>query len=127
MNKPKKNALEWLVFGVSTVLVLGTLTVLVISGIRSGDDPPLLDVQAGRAVHIDGGYRLPVTIRNTGGATAEQAVIEVLLLSGEQVVERSELSISFVPRKSSREAWVTFRRDPSCCRVMARASGFNSP
>jgi len=127
MNKPRKNALEWLVFGASAILVLATIGVLVAEGMRSDGDAPSLGIEIGSATRDRGAHRVPVTVRNTGDVTAEQVRIEVLLLDGEREAERGELTFVFVPRNSSRQGWVTFHRDPSCCRVIARPAGFNTP
>ena len=124
--KQRKNMLEWAVFGVSAVAIAAVLTAL-LAGIPSGDAPPSLNVTVGAPAAVAGSYRLPVIVENRGDRTAEDAHIEVALTEGEQVMERGELTIAFVPRGSKREGWVTFRHDPRRFTIVARATGFNEP
>lgn len=124
--KPQKNALEWLVFGVSAVLVAGVCALLVVSGMRSDGTPPSLAIETGPPVASGDTFRVPVRVRNTGSATAEEARIIVELVEDGAVAERAEFTIPFVPQYSSREGSVSFRRDPSCCTVTARAA-FSTP
>ncbi len=125
--KQRKNMLEWLVFGVSAVAIAAVLTALLAGGKPTGDSPPMLKVTVGAPLVIASGYRVPVIVENSGDRTAEDAHIEVALTDGEQVVERGELTIAFVPRGSRRDGWVTFHRDPRRFTIVARAAGFNEP
>ena len=124
----RKNLLEWIVFGISLILITAVVGLLVVEEIRSPERPPNLRVTLGEAVPGgDGTYRLPVTVRNEGGQTAEQARLEVTLQSGGREIERAELTMAFVPRDSSRRGWVILQHDPRCCEVSAAAVGFNQP
>jgi uncharacterized protein (TIGR02588 family) len=125
--KQRKNVLEWVVFGVSAIAIAAVLTALLLGGTTSGDSPPSLKVSVGAPAAVADSYRVPVVVENTGDRTAEDAHVEVVLTDGEQVVERGELTIAFVPRGSRREGWVTFRHDPRRFTIVARATGFNEP
>jgi uncharacterized protein (TIGR02588 family) len=125
--KAEKNALEWTVFAVSLLLIAAVVGALVLEAARSHDTPPVLRIHTGTATEAAGAWRVPVAITNEGDTTAEGARIEVTLENGGREVERAELTIAFIPRKSKREGWVTFRHDPRCCEVLARATGFENP
>ena len=126
--KAKKNALEWTVFGVSAVIIAATVALLVHDAITSkGKSRPDLRVTTGEITPRSGGYAVSVVVANVGDATAEQALIQIALRSGEEVVETAELIIAFVPRKSQREASVVFRRDPACCKVVAHTIAYETP
>ena len=123
----KKNALEWTVFAASACIVLATLGYLTVSALRAEKTPPDLHVFAGKPGEHKGAHRIPLLVRNTGDATAESVRIEVVLRRGGEEVERAELDLAFVPRKSEREGWVTFRENPSCCSVTTRAVSYETP
>lgn len=125
--KPKKNALEWTVFALSLIAIGAVVTLLFIGGGDTAAVRPDLVVQTGSAVRGPNGHAIPVTVRNIGNATAEQARIEIALLSGSEAMEKAELTIAFVPRRSKREGWVVFERDPRCCTISARAVSFEKP
>lgn len=127
MTAPKKNWLEWSVFAISLCIVLASLGYLIVSAVSGNDTPPDVRIFAGTPSESAGVHRVPLLIRNAGTSTAESVRIEVLLLRGDDVVERAELDLPFVPRKSEREGWVTFRQDPRCCAVVTRAVSYESP
>lgn len=127
MSKFDKNWFEWTVFGISAVLVLGTLAFLV-SDASTARTPPDVIVEVGEAVPGTGGHRLPIAIINRGGETAEEVHVEVMMESGSGGKETAEVVIAFLPRGSRREAWVTFREDPRSARTIeARARGYEVP
>lgn len=125
--REKKNALEWTVFGLSLIVIAAAVALLAMDALSPHDVHPDLRVTTGAPVRSSGGYAVPVTVSNHGDATAEQARIEIALVSGGEEVEAAELTIAFVPRKSERKGWVVFRRNPSCCTVEARAVAYERP
>jgi uncharacterized protein (TIGR02588 family) len=125
--KLHKNWLEWVVFAVSAVIVIGCVAALAMSAVRSGKEPPDVTVEVGVPSRGASGYRVPVEVRNDGDETAEGVTIEVALVSGGEEVERGEFTLAFLPRKSRREGWVVFHRDPACCTLRARPLGFEKP
>ena len=127
MKKPAKNGLEWTVFIASSIVVLAVLGYLATKAWTEKKTPPELRIETGTMIASNGSYRVPLLVRNTGGATAESVVIEAVLRRGEEEVERAELELSFVPRRSEREGLVTFRHDPRCCAIVTRAVSYEEP
>lgn len=128
MSTPKKNLLEWMVFGVSVAVIGGTVVLVSGGALRShGAASPDLRVQTLAPMRSSGGYTVPVIVRNDGTATAEEARIEVALVSDGRELEKAELIIAFVPRSSRRAGAVVFRRDPACCVVVGRVAGYETP
>ena len=127
MKKPEKNAVEWSVFAVSALILLATVVYLAAAAIREKKVPPDLRVTTAGAVATPGGHRMEVTVANNGDTSAEQVRIEIALRRGDEEVERAELEIVYVPRKSERKGWVTFRNDPQCCSVTSRAMSYDVP
>jgi uncharacterized protein (TIGR02588 family) len=123
----RKNALEWSVFAISLCVVVAALGYLAVSALRAEKTPPDLRVFAGTPDTRAGVHRLPLLVRNLGDATAESVRIEVVLQRGGREVERAELDLAFVPRKSEREGWVTFRHDPRGCAIVSRAVSYERP
>lgn len=127
MNKPKKNRLEWIVFVASACVVLAVMGYLAWSAVSEDKTPPDLRISAGTVIAGEGSYRVPLLVRNLGDTTAESVRIEAVLRRGDEEVERAELDLTFVPRRSQREGWVTFRRDPRCCKLITRAVSYEQP
>ncbi len=125
-KKIEKNWLEWCVFGVGLVLVLGTLGFLVYDGARTGDAPARIEIELGEpTAHGGQGFQVPVTVSNRGDLTAGDVHIEVTLEGSE--AERGEFVVAFLPRRSTREGVVTFHTDPRAGRLRARVLGYEKP
>lgn len=126
MSKLQKNWLEWGVFACGLVLVVSTLAYLAYEGATMGSDPPSIEVRLGTPEPRAQNFIVPVTVMNHGDETAEGITIEVTLENGAEPV-RGELTIAFLPRRATREGWVTFQQDPRAARLNARVLGYEKP
>ena len=127
MKKPKKNWLEWSIFAVSLVVVLGTVGVLLYEYLSLGSEPADLRIELARPEAHAGYYAVPVTVRNQGSATAQNVHLEVTLqLSGAET-ERAEFELDYLPRAAKRKAWVTFLHDPAQGKLTPRILGYENP
>jgi len=128
MKKLEKNWLEWLVFAASLVLVLSTLGYLVYDAATFGEAPPSIEFQLGQPQPLSNRFVVPVSVTNQGDETATGVHIEVVLESGGKEQESGEFEITFLPRHSTREGWVTFETDPRTVQqIKARVVGFEKP
>lgn len=127
MKRPNKNAVEWIVFFASAAITAAAVGYLAYSAIREKKTPPDLRITAFDPQPMHSGHRVEVEVRNTGDQTAEQVRVEVALHREGREVERAELDIVFVPRKSARRGWVTFRNDPRGCTIATRAMSYETP
>jgi uncharacterized protein (TIGR02588 family) len=127
MSRVEKNRLEWIVFGLGLVLVLGTVGYLAWDALQGEHSPPDLSVTLGRPERRGEGWAVPVTVRNRGGETAEGArvVVTLELPGGEK--EEAEYDVAFVPRGSQREGWVHFLHSPGAGRLTGRVAGYEKP
>lgn len=126
-SRVEKNRLEWLVFGLGLLLVLGTVGFLVWDAVQGAGSPPDLSVVLGHPEPRAGSWAVPVAVRNHGGETAEGAhvVVTLELPGGEK--EEAELDVAFVPRGSQRQGWVHFLHPPETGRMTGRVSGYEQP
>lgn len=129
-----KHPLEWIVFAVSLVLVAGVVSFLAWDALRSAGgegSAAVLSVELGRPEPRGETWAVPVTVRNRGDATAENVKVEVILetpgAEPASQTETADFEAAFVPRRSQREGWVTFRNDPSRGRLSGRAAGYEMP
>lgn len=123
------NWLERGVFLLSALLVATMLGFLAVeTWMMSDDAPPDLVVHVGTPLKGRGGpWRVPVLVENHGSQTAEEVRVGVELSHAGEVLERAELTLSYVPRRSRREGWVSFHREPPPGSLTARALGYASP
>jgi uncharacterized protein (TIGR02588 family) len=127
MSKIRKNWLEWSVFAVGLVLVVSVLAYLAYEGATMGSEPPSLEVRLGTPEPRTHNFIVPVTVINHGDATAEGVRLEVLMEKAETEPARGELTIPFLPRRATREGFVTFQQDPRAAQLKARVLGYEKP
>ncbi len=127
MNRLEKNPLEWTVFFIGLAAILATVGFLAWDAATSKGSPPDLWVELGRPEPGSGGFIVPVTVRNRGDETAEEVNVEVTLERPGTPPETAAIEMAFVPRRSRREGWVTFRGDPRLGRLTGRAIGYEKP
>lgn len=125
--KTNGNWLEGVVFLVSCVLVVLVMGYVAVDAWTMGDAPPDLTVTLGTPERGAGGWRVPVTVRNQGDSAAEQVRVAVEVREGDQVRERAEFVIDYVPRQSHREGWASFRQVPASATLDAAAVGYMKP
>ena len=109
---PQKNWLEWSVFAVSAVLLLGVFAFLGYDWIVSEGDPAEIEVRLGTPEAHDGYYALPVTFQNAGGQSVEDLQLDVTLMEGGEEGESASITVPFLPRDSTRNGWVVFSSNP---------------
>jgi uncharacterized protein (TIGR02588 family) len=127
MSKVTKNRLEWTVFALSLMLVLGTLGFLALQVVESEAGPPDIVVRLGDPMPTQHGYLVPVQVTNSGRSTAEQVKIPVVLELANGEREEAELDLAFLPRDSQRNGYVSFREDPARGTLAAGAIAFEVP
>ncbi len=117
----RKNALEWSVFAFSLVLVVGVVGYLGVAAWRDTDAPPDFVVEWDAPTpRGDGGFEVPVHVRNEGTTTAANVQVEVTS-GGESVT----FTLEYVPRHSTREGIALFERYPA--QPVARVRGYERP
>lgn len=126
MNLPKKNWLEWLVFGGSIVLVACLLAYLAYAGVVGGDAPPDLVVELGEPVQQTQHFSVPIVVTNQGDIPAEDVVVQVTL-DGSAAQEQAEFSVAYLPSGGAGAGWATFTSDPRSGTLAARIVGYTTP
>ena len=101
-GRKDRNALEWAVFGLGLVIVVGVLGFLVYQLVVGSDEPADLVVTLDTPEEQRGTVLIPLTVVNEGDQVAEAAVIEVC--SGPDAC--GEVTFTYVPQGSTREGVV---------------------
>lgn len=120
--KEEKSWLEWIVFGLSAVLIVAVVGYLVRDGMRDADRPPDIRVTLGRAQESAHGFIVPVSVTNLGDQTAQAVELEVRCRDGggEQT---AALTYDFIASGEVRKGWVGFLGGPSD-ELVARVVGY---
>lgn len=127
-KKVRKNNLEWVVFSVSAAVIAFVTGFLIYQAFHSEpEQPPDIVVETGAAQKQQEKFIMPVKITNNGEQTAEDVNIIITIEKDGHSLEEASFVVPFIPRKSEREAWVVFTKDPAQGKVTGKATGFNVP
>ncbi|RYD20294.1 MAG: hypothetical protein EOP88_15615 [Verrucomicrobiaceae bacterium] len=125
-ENPAKNLLEWIVFGISAVLVMAVLVLLTMAALDVEDGPPELIAETGNPRTKDGWVRIPVTVRNEGNSVAANVEVRVCTGTGEARREAG-FTLDFVPRGASRAGAVTFKDMGGAMELECEVLGYEEP
>jgi uncharacterized protein (TIGR02588 family) len=113
----------------STLLVLGLLSVLIWDAAHPNTQPRFVTHPASMTV-ASGVFRTPVSVRNLGDDPAKAVVVHVELVAADSVLSETDIVIDWLPGNSSREVvgWFTRRATgPSPTGVRAEVRGYATP
>lgn len=126
-KRDRTSPLEWVVAGISTLLVLGAVTFLLYGALGSPETPPLITLEVESVLPVGGSYLLEFRAHNRGGETAAGLVVEGEIRSDTGVVEKSQVTVDYVPARGSRKGGLFFTRDPRAGRLEIRPLGYSRP
>lgn len=112
-NLGKTNFLEWSVFGLGLLLILGVMAYLVFQLSTHNPAPADLSVEFIQVPTSNNPYKYQISVQNSGGKTAKNVIVELSLVKAGALLERSEISFDYVPYTSKRLGWVIFGTNPA--------------
>lgn len=123
----KTSAIEWGVAFLGFLVVAAATLYMLFYASKGAEGPPLLRVSQVSVAPMGDAYALRFRARNEGGATVASVHLSAELTQGEEVVERAEASLDYLPRNSNREGAFVFSRDPQDYEVRLRVEGYSEP
>lgn len=100
-----KNALEWVVFGISTLLVLALLGFLGYTSWSYTDSPAHIEFHLGEPTKIGKSWQVEVEVQNQGGHAAEGVEVEVEWSAQKQT---ARFVLPHLPRQGKRVGYAVF-------------------
>ena len=128
-NDRKANATsrwEWLAAGVSGAIIFGTLIVLGVAAAETSE-PPRIGTRADTVISLADGYLARVIVSNHGTETAADLVVEAELSGVGQTIEKSTVTLDYVPGRAERTIGFFFAADPRVGVLRIRAHGYRQP
>lgn len=126
-ERPHTPPAEWVVAGLSALLVLGMLGYTLRAGLADTELPPELTVRVDSVVPSPAGHLVMFTVRNGGGATAADVSVQGSLSRGDAPAETSEATLDYVPISASKAGGLIFSTAPSPDSLEIRVTGFEIP
>lgn len=124
---PNTPLAEWVVAGLSAVLVLGVVGFLIYDGVRSPGTPPDVTIEVDSIQAAGPGYLVLFRARNSGRSTAADVAVEGELQADSGRVESSETTLDYVPAGGIQRGGLYFEHDPRRFRLRVRAKGYRDP
>lgn len=118
---------EWIAASCGLLLTLGVIGYLLAEGLRERQGPPSLYVANEPALRTDGGYVLPLVVRNSSFATAAGVEIRGTLEQNGHVVEERRTTFAYVPGRGEARGGLVFQSDPDRLTVSLVAEGYEEP
>ena len=123
----KRNWLEWAILAISVAVVVALVGYLLVAGL-SNAGPAMIRAEVAAAEAADGpdgGWLVPLIVRNEGGTAAVSIVVEgTATVAGTQ--ESSELTIDLLAADSAVELVLGYSEEPDG-EVQVRVVGFETP
>jgi uncharacterized protein (TIGR02588 family) len=119
--------LEWIAGGIGLLLLLLVFGVIGREALFGDRSPPAVLVERVSAEAVPGGYLVRIRVRNEGGSSAAQVVVEGELTRPGAEPETGEATFDYVPQGSSREGGLFFTSDPADGQLALRAKGYVEP
>lgn len=107
----EKSWLEWLVFGLSSILILMVFVYLVRDACKDQGRPPDLRIELGSSVSSSHGFVVPVSVTNKGDQIAQAIEIEISTLQESRQV--ATLNFEFLSSGETQKGWVGFSGSPT--------------
>ncbi len=127
-NKQKSIPLiSWITASVGLLLVLGVIIFLLTKAAAKGPTVPKIHVQASTVFKDAGKHLMIISVTNNGNTTAAALVIEGELKNGTQSVEKSTVTLNYVPAGSTRKAGIYFINDPKNFVLILTPKSFEQP
>jgi len=121
-----KNPLEWVVFGLSCLLVLGAVAFLILTAITRKDGPADLRITVGEISTRADSTLVTIILTNEGTKTA--AAVKIHLTATYPSEEReSDVDVDFVPRGGRREAIAVFSGTERPIQITPKVVGYVEP
>ena len=117
---------EIITAALGALVVLATLVVLGREAIAGDPAPASIVITHDAPVHTSSGFLLPIHVRNVGGTTAGDVVIEGSVSTG-GTDEKATITFDYVAPQSVRDGALLFTSDPVAHKLRLRAAGHTTP
>ena len=110
-NKIKHNLLEKITFYLGLLILLLLVSYLIFDFNKQKDLPADLEIVTSHMPSMPH-YTYKVETTNKGHETASSVHIDFDLYQNGQMAEKAVLTFNYIPRESTEEGWVIFRKTP---------------
>ena len=120
---------EWTTLTIVLLLLAAVVGALLWFAVRPGEDTATFDVEveASAIEQREGHFYVPLRVRNTGKATAEDVIVRAAIIEGGEAIEETELTFRFVAGGEEAEGVAVFTKDPRRATLEVRVASYLRP
>ncbi len=119
---------EWTTLGITLLLVGALIAALIWRGLSGGETISFTITVDDAAIQQRGdSYQVPFQVQNVGQATAEDVLVHVELLDGDQTLEETELTFRFLGEGETANGVALFTDDPRSYTLEANVTSYLIP
>ena len=128
-RSPKRDVplIEKLIAATGLLLVIAVAGSLAYQATTHDGSPPDIKVEVAGIQTVRAGYLVRFFATNQGHTTGAQVRIQGELRQGEQLLEQSIATLTYVPDGGRQEGGLFFERDPRGHHLQLRAIGYEKP
>ena len=126
-GEQKTPLLEWVAAGIGLILVVGAIGFMLYQAITSTSAPPVIQLTTKSVAVVETGYLVVFEAENTGEETASNVAIEGEIKNGKESVEKSSITIDYIPSHSKQKGGLYFSKNPQQFDLAIRAAGYTKP
>ena len=125
-ERPERSTAEWTTLAV-ILLILGALVGALAWYTIQPNEDIAFEIQVEQVEQRDGRFYVPLQVRNTGKATAEDVMVHAEIMRGDETIEETELTFRFVAGGEAAEGVAVFGEDPAQGDLEIRVSSYLKP
>jgi uncharacterized protein (TIGR02588 family) len=128
-DNDSRSVAEWTTLGISITILITILGLVTYLYLRGDEEPAviLVEPQMQELRQDEGGYYLPVVVRNEGDPTVEEVHIQAELDTRTGKPETAQFTISFLAGGEQVQGTFIFQHDPAKGELTARVISFQEP
>jgi uncharacterized protein (TIGR02588 family) len=126
-NNSEVTVVQWMIGGISSLLVLALLSFIFYEAINGTDLAPVISVRTEKVIPTDKKFVVQFVAKNTGGITAKNVSIEGVLKENGKTIEKSSATIDFSPSHAERHGGLIFSHDPRQYQFDIQPKGYDRP
>lgn len=126
-RKTQTPALEWFFAAIGLILVVGIIGFLIYEITTDEGKPAELNLKIEEVIPNGNGFLVKFALENMGDETAAGITVEGEIKKGTESVEKSDVTVNYVPSHSEKKGRMLFSEDPRKFEFKIRAKGFNNP
>lgn len=119
--------LELVVALLGVLLLAGIVSFMIYKAVWGSQSPPDIVVTIESIQPVSNGYLVNIKTVNNGGMTAQGLTIEAELMSNNESVETSEITIEYLPSYSERKGGIFFTNNPGDFELKVGPKGYEQP